>query len=286
MKKIIKKGETKVMEGNDTLEILYDYGYDSGKFEKIKVCLALVDIRTINSDVQEIQREVTVKRVNEIVKDFHISRLDLPTIAIMKTGERRCLDGQARIVSMRTLFREGKINSPMMPCKVLFGANQEELAELFSRQDEGKTVLREVDKTKAELVWKDTTKSLNDILKNNNISLMADVKAHTAIKKVFANTTLDVFNRMVNVLSSSWDVKNTKNALSSQILSGLHCFYGLYSNEIDDMVLIGKLRKMSPDKIISDYKSYDVSNDKNRKYLKTFTMIYNKSKKNNRIDYV
>ena len=64
----------------EDLIILYDMGYDTGKYSHIRIQLGLVDARTVKSATEEeeggYQRLLKSKRVVDITGDFHWSRLN------------------------------------------------------------------------------------------------------------------------------------------------------------------------------------------------------------------
>ena len=78
-----------------------------------------------------------------------------------------------------------------------------------------------------------------------------------------------------------------KNATCGEILTGLSIFYSKYADSIDDKIFANKLSMTTPDAVRELFENYKNKLDPDRKYLKTFTEIYNKSRRsNNRIDYI
>ena len=77
-----------------------------------------------------------------------------------------------------------------------------------------------------------------------------------------------------------------KNATCGDILTGLSIFYSKYANEIDDRNLTKKLSEKTPDAVRELFNNYKNELDPDRKYLKTFTVLYNKGKRKDRIDYM
>ena len=125
-------GTEKRLEGDDTLIVLYDMGYDSGKFSHIRVQYGMVDVRTLQSAIADdesgYQRLLTSKRVEPIINDFHYSQLNPINISIRSDGKRYVVDGQARTSIVRTLFRRGELASPMVSCTILRNASLEDEA--------------------------------------------------------------------------------------------------------------------------------------------------------------
>lgn len=68
---------------------------------------------------------------------------------------------------------------------------------------------------------------------------------------------------------------------------GLIIFYNKYADNIDDKYLIKKLSMAIPTAIRDLFENYANKLEPDRKYLKTFSEIHNKSKRTeNRIDYI
>lgn len=278
----------------ETLIILYDMGYDTGRYSHIKIQYGLVDARTVHSAIREdeggYQRLLNSKRIIDITGDFHWSRLNPITICIRADGNRYNVDGQARVSSVRTLYKKGEISTPMIPCLILTNTTLEDEAMLFGTQDDGKTPLREYQKTKSKFIGKDKKIcALADVLSDCGIRLFADIQAYKTIQEIYDNTNIEVFKRFCKVISCAWlngTKAQKKNATCGDILTGLSIFYSKYADEIDDRNLIKKLSEKTPDAVRELFENYKNELDPDRKYLKTFTVLYNKGKRKGRIDYV
>lgn len=279
----------------DTLIVLYDLGYDTGRYAHIKIQLGLVDVRYVKSAISDdeggYQRLVTAKRIECITDDFHMSRFNPVIVSIRKNGEIYNVDGQARVSSVRHLYREGILNSPMVPCIILTNTTVEDECMLFGTQDDGNTRLRETQKLRSKYRgMDDETLELSNVLEECGIGLFKDIQAHKTIQDLYQNIDNDVFKRICKVISGSWlngTKAQRKNATCKEILNGLMIFYTKYSDEINDKNFINKLSLTTPDSIRDLFKNYTNKLDPDRKYLKTFAEIYNKNRRsNNRIDYV
>lgn len=278
----------------EDLIILYDMGYDTGQYSHIKIQYGLVDARTVQSAIKEeeggYQRLLNSKRIVNITTDFHWSRLNPITICIREDGNRYNVDGQARVSSVTTLYKKGEISTPMMPCLILTNTTLEDEAMLFGTQDDGKTPLREYQKAKSKFIGKDKSIcGLADALMDCGIRLFSDVQAYKTIREIYNNTDIEVFKRFCKVISCAWlngTKAQKKNATCGEILSGLSIFYSRYADEIDDMNLIKKLSEKTPNSVRELFENYKNELEPDRKYLKTFTVLYNKGKHKNRIDYM
>lgn len=298
MLEVLRRGNgtvDKKEKEDDTLVVLYDMGYDSGDYSHVKVQYGLVDSRTVQSAISEedggYQRILNYKRIVDITSDFHWARLNPITICIRKDGNRYNVDGQARVSSVRTLYRKGEISTPMIPCIILTNTTLEDEAMLFGTQDDGKTQLREHQRVKSKYIGKDEKIcDLAETLEECGIGLFKDIQAHKTIQEIFDNTDTEIFKRFCKVISKAWlnGTKNQrKNATCGDILNGLSVFYSKYADVIDDKNLANKLSMTTPDAVRELFENYKNKLDPDRKYLKTFTEIYNKSKRsNNRIDYI
>ncbi|MCI8557430.1 MAG: hypothetical protein HFI19_06635 [Lachnospiraceae bacterium] len=278
----------------EDLIILYDMGYDTGRYSHIRIQLGLVDARTVKSATEEeeggYQRLLKFRRVIDITGDFHWSRLNPITICIRADGDRYNVDGQARVSSVITLYKKGEISTPMIPCLILTNTTLEDEAMLFGTQDDGKTPLREYQKAKSKYIGKDKKIcALADTLSDCGIRLFTDIQAYKTIREIYDNTDLEVFKRFCKVISSAWlngTKAQKKNATCGDILTGLSIFYSKYANEIDDRNLTKKLSEKTPDAVRELFNNYKNELDPDRKYLKTFTVLYNKGKRKDRIDYM
>lgn len=269
-------------------------GYDTGRYSHIKVQYGLVDARTVKSATEEeggYQKLLTSKRAIDITKDFHWSRLNSITICIREDGDRYNVDGQARVSSVRTLYKKGEISTPMIPCLILTNTTLEDEAMLFGTQDDGKTPLRGYQKAKSKFIGKaEKLCGLADALGDCGIKLFTDVQAYKAIREIYDNTELEVFKRFCKVISSAWlngTKAQKKNATCGDILIGLSVFYSQYADVIEDKSLINKLSLTTPDAVRELFENYKNKLEPDRKHLKTLTEIYNKGRRlKNRIDYV
>lgn len=278
----------------EDLIILYDMGYDTGVYSHIKIQYGLVDARTVQSAIDEedggYQRILNSKRMIDITKGFHWSRLNPITICIRKDGNRYNVDGQARVSSVITLYRRGEISTPMIPCLILTNTTLEDEAMLFGTQDDGKTPLREYQKAKSKYIGKDKKLcGLVDTLADCGIRLFTDVKAYKTISEIYDNTDLETFKRFCRVISCAWlngTKAQKKNATCGDILTGLSIFYSKYAQEIDDQSFIKKLSDKTPDMVKELFENYENKLDPDRKYLKAFTVIYNNNRRKGKIDYV
>lgn len=286
---IVDKGKKE-----EDLIILYDMGYDTGDYSHVRIQYGLVDARTVHSAIDEeeggYQRLLNSKRVVNITTDFHWSRLNPITICIRQDGNRYNVDGQARVSSVRTLYKKGEISTPMIPCLILTNTTLEDEAMLFGTQDDGKTPLREFQKAKSKFIGKDKKIcGLADALMDCGIRLFTDVQAYKTIREIYDNTDLEVFKRFCNVISKSWldgTKAQRKNATCGDILTGLSIFYSRYADEIDDRNLIKKLSEKTPNSVRELFENYKNELEPDRKYLKAFTVLYNKGRRKGRIDYV
>lgn len=278
----------------EDLIILYDMGYDTGQYSHIKIQYGLVDARTVQSAIEEdeggYQRLLNSKRIIDITKDFHWSRLNPITICIRKNGNRYNVDGQARVSSVITLYSRGEISTPMMPCLILTNTTLEDEAMLFGSQEDGKTPLRESQKTRSKYIGKDKEIcALANALEECGIKMFSDIQAYKTIRYIYEHTEAETFKRFCKVISQAWlngTKAQRKNATCGEILTGLSIFYSRYADEIEDRTLIKRLSEKTPNSVRELFNNYKNELEPDRKYLKAFTVLYNKGKHKGRIDYV
>ena len=278
----------------EDLIILYDMGYDTGKYSHIRIQLGLVDARTVKSATEEeeggYQRLLKSKRVVDITGDFHWSRLNPITICIRADGDRYNVDGQARVSSVRTLYKKGEISTPMIPCLILTNTTLEDEAMLFGTQDDGKTPLRENQRIKSKYIGRDKEIcEIADALEECGIKMFKDIQAYKTIRYIYGHTDVETFKRFCGVISKAWlngTKAQKKNATCGDILTGISIFYSRYGDEIDDDSLVKKLSEKTPDAVRELFENYKNELEPDRKYLKTFTVLYNRGKRKDKLDYV
>lgn len=278
---------------NDSLKIMWEMGFDQGKYSHIKVSFGLVDVRTLTSEIKEgygYQRLLHKKRVDEIVENYLKARFDPITISI-RDGKRNIIDGQARVSAMRKLFKIGSLYSPMIPCKILQFATVEDEALLFAEQNDGQTTVLEKDKVNAKLIGKDEKiVAINNMLNRHglgySVSGKGNINANKTLEKLYDTMDHELLNRALNTISQSWESGQVKNSNSADILKGITTFYKHFGNEIDDEYFVSKLIKTTPDVVRRSFKNWENPLDRNRQYLKALSIIYNKGIKSNKINYL
>jgi hypothetical protein len=283
---------------DDGLVVLYDLGYDNGKYQHIQVQMGMVDVRTLRSETnnkngyQRLLNENRKRRlfkINELIRDYHPARFDPITISI-RNGYRNVIDGQGRLVAIKFLYNKGKLSSPMIPCKILQNATYEDEAMLFATQNDGQVQVNNQEKTKAKIIGNDEkTIIIKNMLLKNKLDFgfnNGSIQAYKTVEKLYDEIGVNRLDRIFYVISEAWDAGQVKNSTSADILKGLAVFYKNYYRHIVDDSFVQKLTKVTPDAVKDSYKSYDVKIEPNRKYLKTFSMIYNANRKAGKINYV
>jgi hypothetical protein len=282
---------------NDDLIILYNLGYDTGKYSHIHIQVGMVDVRTLRSENKNkisYQRILTEKcgrlfKINrDIIRDFHLSKFDPVTITI-RNGIRYVIDGQGRVLAVKYLYSHGKISSPMIPCKILQNVTLEDEAMLFATQNDGQVPLTVQEKTKAKVIGKDQkTIIIKDMLLKNKLDFgfnNGKVYAYKTLDKLFDEVGVKTLDRVLYVISEAWENGQVKNSTSADILKGLSVFYKRFGKQIIDDSFIPRLAKTTPDVIRNDFKNYDTKSDWQHKFLKTLSLIYDANRKTGRLNY-
>ncbi|RFZ78283.1 hypothetical protein DS742_14310 [Lacrimispora amygdalina] len=299
VRKLAKSIDMMIKAGDSSLVIYDRIGFDK-EFPNIFVCVGKVDIRTLKNPV--FQRKIDPLRVENIKKKPSIVRLDPITIAIDDNGDRTTCDGNHRTNGGIAGLAEGYWDDPFVPCKILYNATDAQLSYLFATQDENKKAIDNPSQLKALILAEGENRAqwavdMNRIVeeegltfgfgenRNNNVG---KIVAISAIRKAYLSTLdEDNFRRMLRIIRESFDNGTRKNACSGRIIDGLSTFYSEFGEEIDDKLLVKRLKKKSPDTLIDDFNKFKTKLDSKRQYLKPLTDIYNSGKsKADRLDYL
>lgn len=299
VRKLAKSIDSMIKAGDSSLVIYDRIGFDK-EFPNIFVCVGKVDIRTLKNT--RFQRKIDPVRVENIKKNPSMVRLDPITIAVDDDGDRTTCDGNHRTNGGLAGLVEGYWEDPFVPCKVLYNATDAQLSYLFATQDENKKAIDNLSQLKALILAEGENRAqwavdMNRIVeeegltfgfgenRNNNVG---KIVAITAIRKAYMDILNERdFRRILHIICESFDNGTRKNACTGKIIEGLSTFYAEFSDEIDDKVLIKKLKKYSPDMLIEEFKTYNTKLDAKRQYLKPLVDIYNKGKSRaDRLDYM
>lgn len=299
VRKLAKNIDMMIKAGDSSLVIYDRIGFDK-EFPNIFVCVGKVDIRTLKNPV--FQRKIDPLRVENIKKKPSMVRLDPITIAIDDNGDRTTCDGNHRTNGGIAGLAEGYWEDPFVPCKILYNATDAQLSYLFATQDENKKAIDNPSQLKALILAEGENRAqwavdMNRIVeeegltfgfgenRNNNVG---KIVAISAIRKSYLSTLEeDDFRRMLRIIRESFDNGTRKNACSGRIIDGLSTFYSEFGEEIDDKLLVKRLKKKSPDTLIDDFNKFKTKLDSKRQYLKPLTDIYNSGKsKADRLDYL
>lgn len=299
VRKLAKSIDMMIKAGDSSLVIYDRIGFDK-EFPNIFVCVGKVDIRTLKNPV--FQRKIDPLRVENIKKKPSIVRLDPITIAIDDNGDRTTCDGNHRTNGGIAGLAEGYWEDPFVPCKILYNATDAQLSYLFATQDENKKAIDNPSQLKALILAEGENRAqwavdMNRIVeeegltfgfgenRNNNVG---KIVAISAIRKAYLSTLEESdFRRMLRAIRESFDNGTRKNACSGRIIDGLSTLYSEFGEEIDDKLLVKRLKKKSPDTLIDDFNKFKTKLDSKRQYLKPLTDIYNSGKsKADRLDYL
>lgn len=290
VRKLAKNIDMMIKAGDNSL-IIYDrIGFDK-EFPNIFICIGKVDMRTLKNT--RFQRKIDESRVNNIKKNPSMVRLDPITIAIDDDGDRTTCDGNHRVNGGLSGLVEGYWTDPFVPCKILYNATEAQLSYLFATQDENKRAIDNISQLKALIMAEGENRAqwavdMNRIVEEEGLTFgfgenknnkAGKILAITAIRRSFLDSLSENdFRRVLHTIYESFECGTRKNACTGKIIDGLTAFYAEFGDEIDDKLLIKKLKKYSPDMLIEEFKRYYTKLDNKRQYLKPLTDIYNKGK--------
>lgn len=299
VRKLTKNIDMMIKAGDNSLVIYDRVGFDK-EFPNIFVCIGKVDIRTLKTT--RFQRKIDESRVDSIKRNQSKVRLDPITIAVDDDGNRTTCDGQHRANGILAGLAEGYWDDPYVPCKILYNATDAQLSYLFATQDENKRAVDNLSQLKALILAEGENRAqwavdMNRVVEEegltfgfgeNKNSKVGKIVAITAIRRAYLDTLNELdFRRVLHIIYESFENGTRKNACTGKIIDGLSAFYAEFGDEIEDKLLIKKLKKYSPDMLIEEFKRYYTNLDSKRQYLKPLTDIYNKGKsKMDKLEYM
>lgn len=212
--------------------------------------IALNDIR-----FAPYQREIKREKVNKIVKNFMPDIVGIGLVSF-RNGLIWGLDAQHRIEALK---EQGYTE---ILCQVLVGLTYEEECRRFNILNTGRTQLTSNQVFHCRVEEKEpVAMALIELFKkyrfgyNKDASTKQDniIGAVSKFDKMYKTYGSDMVERVLEVLRSAWF--GDKNSLSSAIITGLSTFLAENEN-IDTLVLIKALEKISPNVLIAQANSY------------------------------
>lgn len=213
------------------------------KFIKLKPSETTVDHRY--------QRELDVKRVEHMAKDFRLDLVGVPVVSKRDDGSYVRLDGQHRLAAAVVA---GHGDEPIL-MEVVEGLSIQQEAELFLRLNGGRKAVGAIDKYKARIqAAEPVALEIHGILKKNGCRISGGrgrgiVAAVSAVEYAYYKGNLDC---VIQVLSA-WMNRDTAG-FEMSFIRGVSLFLSLYP-EADLDLLAKKLGQATPRQLLTKMKN-------------------------------
>ncbi len=208
-----------------------------------------------NLEFAPYQRELKQAKVNKIANNFIPDIVGVALVSF-RGGKFYCLDAQHRVMAMK------KLGYAEILCQVLTDLTYEEECVRFNVLNTGRTQLtanqvfhcrveqKDVDAIALVELFKKYRFDYNKNAGNKSDNLIGAVSKFVKIQKIHGNAMVD---RVLRTLRNAW--MGDKHSLSSAIITGLSTFFA-ETPDVDEMILVKALEKISPDALIISANAY------------------------------
>lgn len=229
------------------------------------------------------QRDLDVKRVDKIAKDFSGDIFNEPKVSY-RDGCYWVFDGQHSVAAWRKIHNG--TDSPVV-CKVFKGMTWLEECEAFVNQNGIQRDPTTNDKLRA--AYNSKNPDVCDMVRRAELcGFKVDFQLGKIPSRIVCTATLfraykaippDAFQDMVLSVKEAWF--GDLDAVSQQIIGGMAAFYRAYYGHFKHDDLVNSLKRVSPAEIIRNGKSFT---SRGNTYGKEILKAYNKKRHSNRLD--
>jgi hypothetical protein len=230
------------------------------------------------------QREVEPPRVSKILDEFDARKVNPPKLSF-RDGKYFVFDGQHTIAVLKA--RNGG-KDLTMECRVYFGLTFDDEARLFEAQNGISRAVSMNDKLRSMFVRGEST-AVSIVRIAEAIGFSVDFKkvkgphrivAMKVLNDVYTKHGESVYTTALGIIKAAWD--GNTDSLRGEIIGGVSIFCAKYDGKFDRPLLIKKLSKILPIKIIREAK---LSSERGaRKYARRILEEYNKNLSINRLE--
>lgn len=237
------------------------------------------------------QREVDLKRVGKIVKDYDVCIANIPKVSY-RDGKYWCFDGQHTISAEKMVHGKGKDIDII--CKVFHGLSRLDEMELFITQNGESESVSANDRLKALYNFGD--EDVNGMVQAATLAgVRVDFAKGKAVNKVTNLNTLmriylnhkDNVSRLTEILSivrQAWH--GDPDSFNKSILLGLDKFYERYNGQFKPCDLVSVLNKTSFDAIVANSKSLTTFKNTADRVAAVILRCYNNQKRKKLPDFI
>ena len=238
----------------------------------------------IRSDMLEIprnsyQRDLNVKRVKRIVKDFDIRLVNEPKVSL-RNGHYYVFDGQHTIAALVEL--NGGKPVPIL-CRVYLDLTESDEATLFAEQNGESADLTAGARIRAE-IYAGEPVAVNFQRATENVGLLLDFNQQRGKNRIacvatafeeFKKIGAEKYKEALLLLRKSWD--GDPDSLRSETVSAMCRFVDLYDGEFDPNRLVQRFRRYDPIAIYREGHAMGTVLAGYKKYLYAVWTLYNGS---------
>lgn len=220
------------------------------------------------------QRELDVKRVDKIVKEFNGDTFNEPKVSY-RDGVYWVFDGQHSIAVWRKLHNG---DDKPISCKVFKGMTWIDECEAFIRQN---GISKDpTTNQKLRAAYNQKRPDVVSMVQGAELAgLVVDFSTSKAENRIIATSTLfKAYNKlgyqqyvdMLTAIKEAWN--GNADSLSQQIISGMTTFYATYGGNFKREDLVSSLRNTRPIDIIREGKGIIRGNGYAKEILKTYNV--------------
>lgn len=220
------------------------------------------------------QRELDVKRVDRIAKEFNGDTFNEPKVSY-RDGVYWVFDGQHSIGAWRKIY-DGE-DKPV-PCKVFKGMTWVDECEAFIRQNgiskdptTNQKLRAAYNEKRPDVVSMVQGAQLVGFIVDFSQSKVNNrIVATSSLFKAYNKLGYQMYVDMLTAIKEAWN--GISDSLSNQIISGMTAFYATYGGNFNREDLVSSLRKTRPIDIIREGRNVAKGNGYAKEILKYYNV--------------
>lgn len=230
------------------------------------------------------QRELKMKRVREIVKDFNPLLVN-PIKVSFRNGRYYVIDGQHTLTALRVVNK----GDCTVRCKVFYGLTELDEAELFLQQNGHSAPVGANEKLRVLYLQGD--REVLDFVKATELAgVRVDFTKGQSRNKIIAVSCAfgiykklprETYIEMLIAIRDAWD--GSPDSFAREILTGMSRVFSAYFGEFKTKELSKRLAKVAPAQIVREGKGFG-SASAPVMYAKAILRIYNAGRTTHRLD--
>lgn len=229
------------------------------------------------------QREINMKRVERIVKEFNGDIFNEPKVSF-RDGKYWIFDGDHSVAAWKKKFPDGK--TPIY-CKVFYGMTWEEECEAFIAQN---GISKDPTTNEKLRAAKEAGNSdvIDMVRRAELLGYIVDFCPYKAINRIVGTSTLfkayktlgpSEYSDMLEVIRGAWG--ENADAVHNNIIRGMTIVFNKYRGEFKKENMLSALRRTSPSVILQEGKMF---NNSRNAYAIAIVRKYNYKRAKGRLD--